>query len=214
MEQIDRVRERRDEFWRGVGQLGAQRGALGDADEPALWPAGSSAYLHVETPHSGVIATDGLSDPSGDADESAAPGLGIEIYVEGRELVEGPEGEGRWLAVALEEAAGALAGAGASLGEALASHDLLSLELSAGEAPADWVLDGRLGALVGVELPGRGQAFDVDGGRVRALALTPLRPSELAVVTAGGAAGRRRIAEALAEAGWYSYADSTRPPVA
>ncbi|MEN3122606.1 hypothetical protein [Janibacter sp. LM] len=214
MEQTDRIRERRDEFWRGVGQLGAQCGPLGDADEPALWPTGSSAYLHVVTAHSGVVATDGLSDPSGDEGESAAPGLGVEVYVEGRELVEGPEGEGRWLATALEEAAGAIAGAGTSLGEALACHDLLSLELSAGDAPADWVAEGRLGALVGVELPGRGQAFDVEGGRVRALALTPLRPSELAVVTAEGAAGRRRIAEALADAGWYSYADSTRPSVA
>ena len=49
---------------------------------------------------------------------------------------------------ALEEAAGAVAGAAASLAEALDAHDLLSVELSGEHAPADWVDDGRLGALI------------------------------------------------------------------
>ena len=94
---------------------------------------------------------------------------------------------------------------------ALRDHTLLSLEISAGEAPSDWADAGRLGVLVGVELPGRPQSI---GSDVRVLAITPLRPSELAVVTSEGPGGRRRIAEALAGQGWYSYADSTRPSVA
>ena len=48
-----------------------------------------------------------------------------------------------------------MAGAAASLAEALDAHDLLSVELSGEHAPADWVDDGRLGALIGVQLPGR-----------------------------------------------------------
>lgn len=211
MEQTDRTRERRAEFWRTVGQVGHQQAALGDADEPGLWPGGASAYLAVTTPHTGVVATDGLSDPAGD--DRDAPRPGIELYTEGRELIAGPTGEGRWLVTALEEAAGALVGAGASLTQALESHGVLSLELSGTDAPADWLAGGRMGALIGVELPGRAREFDVDGTPVRVLALTPLRPSELQVVTAEGAAGRRRIAEALAGQGWYTYADSTRPPV-
>ncbi|WP_434966994.1 hypothetical protein [Janibacter indicus] len=195
----------REDYWRTVGQVGAQRQPLGDTDESAQWPAGSSAYRHVTTPHSGIIATDGLSDAAGDS-------LGLEVYVEGRELVQDPDGEGRWLVSALEEAAGALAAAGAEqVDAALRDHTLLSLEISAGDAPADWVSEGRLGVLVGVELPGRPQSI---GSDVRVLALTPLRPSELAVVTGEGPAGRRRVAEAMAGQGWYSYADSTRPPVA
>lgn len=213
MEQTDAVRDRRDEFWRGVGQLGAQRAPLGDADDAGEWPGGSSAYLHVTTPHSGVVATDGLSDPSAAEGEGAAPGIGVELYVEGRELVDGLEGEGRWLVSALEEAAGAVVGARTSLSEALSSHGLVSLELSGADAPADWLAGGRLGVLVGVELPGRAQTFDVGDSHVRALALTPLRPSELAIVTAEGGPGRRRIAEALAAQGWYSYADTDRPAV-
>lgn len=206
MEQIERTRERRAEYWRGVGQVGSQLAALGNTDEAPLWPSGSSAYTVVTTPHTGVVATDGLGDPG-----SAA--AAVELYIEGRELMAGPTGEGRWLAAALEEAAGALAGAGASLDEALRSHDILSVELSGQGAPADWLTDGRLGALVGVELPGRPGDFDVDGARVRVLTLTPLRPEELEVVRTEGAVGRRRVADALAGQGWYSYADSTRPAV-
>ena len=143
MDQTDRSGERRADFWRAVGSVGAQHGALGDADEGGLWPTGASSYVLVTTPHTGIVSTDGLSAGSG--------GLGVELYVEGRELLSGPTGEGRWLTAALEEAAGAVAGAAASLAEALDAHDLLSVELSGEHAPADWVDDGRLGALIGVQ---------------------------------------------------------------
>lgn len=211
----DRCRERRDEFWRSVGQLGAHHDPLGEVDEPALWPAGSSAYVRVTTVHSGIVATDGLSDPTGPEAPGSAPalGLGLELYVESTELMAEDLGEARWLVSALEEAAGAVVGAAQSLGGALADHGLVSLELSGTDVPADWTADGRLGALVGVELPGRTPGFDVDGVAVSALTFVPLRPSELAVITAEGPEGRRRVAEALGSQGWYSYADTLRPAV-
>ena len=209
----DRCRERRDEFWRGVGRLGAYEDPVADVDEPGRWPTGMSAYARVTTVHSGIVATDGLSDPTADDVPGAVPGLGLEIYVESTELMEEDLGEARWLVTALEEAAGALAGATESVGGALADHDLLSLELSGAGVPADWLSGGRLGALLGVELPGRPTGFDLDGRAVRVLTFSPLRPSELAVVTAQGPGGRRRVAEALAGQGWYSYADTQRPAV-
>lgn len=209
----DRCRESRDEFWRGVGQLGAYQDPLGDVDEPALWPTGASAYVRVTTVHSGIVATDGLSDPTRQDVSGRTPGLGLEIYVESTELMEESYGEASWLVTALEEAAGAIVGAAGSLDEALADHGLLSLELSGAGAPADWVSGGRLGALLGVELPGRATGFDLEGSTVRALSFSPLRPSELAATTAEGLDGRRRVAQALAGQGWYSYADTERPPV-
>lgn len=215
-ELIDRVREHRDEFWRGVGELGTYQDALGDVDDPAAWPGGASAYVRVMTVHSGILATDGLSDPVSEATEAGQPGasgLGVELYLEGTQFMDEDAGEVHWLVNALEEAAGAVAGASSSLGPALAEHPLLSLELSGAGAPHDWVSGGRLGALIGVSLPGRGTGFDVERGTVRALTLTPLRPSELAVVIAEGAAGRRRVAEALTAQGWYSYVDTDRPAV-
>lgn len=209
----DRCRERRDEFWRGVGQLGAYPDPLGEVDEPALWPTGGSAYVRVMTIHSGIVATDGLSDPMSRDAPGRMPGLGLEIYLESTQLMEDDYGEARWLVTALEEAAGAIVGAADSLGNALAEHGLLSLELSGAGAPSDWVSGGVLGALLGVELPGRTSGFDVDGATVRALSFTPLRPSELVTITAEGPQGRRRVAQALAGQGWYSYADTERPAV-
>ena len=209
----DRYRQSRGEFWHAVGEPGAIRGPLGEADVPTLWPSGSSGYVRVSTVHSGIVATDGLSDPVISDQPGSGSSPGAEIYVESTELMEEDLGEARWLVTALEEAAGAIAGAAEGFSEALAEHGLLSLELSAGEAPEDWAAGGRLGALIGVELPGRTPGFELEGAQVRALTFTPLRPSELAVVTGEGPAGRRRVAEALAAQGWYSYADTLRPAV-
>lgn len=209
----DRCRENRAEFWRAVGEPGGAGGPVGDADEGARWPAGASGYVRVTTVHSGIVATDGLSDPAAEQEPGTAPGLGVELYVESTELVEQDLGEARWLVTALEEAAGAIAGAGESLPGALAEHGLLSLELSGADAPEGWAEDGRLGALVGVPLPGRAPGFDVEGASVPVLTFSPLRPSELAVIAAEGPEGRRRVADALAAQGWYSYADTQRPPV-
>lgn len=208
-EQNDHVRERRGAFWQGLGELNGPMGPQGTADQPSLWPSGRSAYRHVVTRHAGIVTTDGLSGP----DPAGAPGTGVELYVEGRELVDGTAADGAWLVAALEEAAGAIVGAAETLPAALAEHGLLSLELSGQSAPEGWSTDGRMGALLGVPLPGRPRELEVDGGVVHMLCLTPLRPSELAVIDAEGPAGRQRVADALAAAGWYSYAETVREPV-
>lgn len=206
----DRRRDQRDEFWRSIGHLGSHVDPVSDAGEGELWPAGRADYLRVATEYTGLVATDGLSDPR----EDAPVGRGIEIYVEGRELLaEEIPPEAGWLLGALEEVAGAVAGAGPSLRSALGQHDVLSLEVSGAGAPADWVSGGRLGVLLGVPLPGRRDGFETDTGRVAVLSVVPLRPSELAVVVGEGPAGRRRLVEALAAAGWHSYAETSRPAV-
>lgn len=209
----NRCRQLRDEFWRGVGEPGDTRGALGDGDEPSLWPDGSSAYRQVATAHAGVVTTDGLSNPGPLDASDGAPGLGLELYVESIQLTDDDPDAGRWLVAALEECAGAVAGAGSTVADALAEHEVLSLEVPGEGAPAEWVREGRLGVLVGIRLPGRSAGFDIDEASVRALSVTPLRPEELAVITDEGPAGRRRVVEALVASGWYSYADAERPTV-
>lgn len=186
---------------------------MGSADEPALWPSGTSAYVRVTTVHSGIVATDGLSDPVAQHEPGSLPGVGLELYVEGTELMDEDLGEARWLVTALEEAAGAVARAAESLPRALEDHGLLSLELSGADAPDEWTAGGSLGALLGVQLPGRTPGYEVDGVPVPVLAFSPLRPGELAAITAEGPEGRRRVADALAAQGWYSYADTQRPAV-
>lgn len=208
-----RYRQLRDEFWRGVGRAGDTSGPLGDVDEPSLWPDGASSYRRVTTAHAGIVATDGLSNPGTADDPGRAPGPGIELYVESVELTDRDADAGRWLVAALEECAGAVAGAAATVADALAEHELLSLEVTGADAPPEWVADGRLGVLLGIRLPGRSTGYDVDGVRVHVLSVTPLRPDELAVVADEGPQGRRRVAEALVSSGWYSYADTERPSV-
>lgn len=208
----DRNSDRRDEFWRSVGQLAGHREERSPFADGDAWPSGRAGFLRVDTPYTGILASDGLSDPT----DAAATGLGVEAYLEGRELhgeTGGDLGPAEWLVTALEEVAAALAGAGGSLAPALRDHGLLSAEVSGEGAPREWVSGGRLGVLLGVELPGRSTSFDVDGATVRALTVVPLRPSELAVVTSDGPAGRLRVAGALAESGWHSYAESDRPAV-
>lgn len=200
-----RLQELRDDYWRALGLLGSHVDPITDAGEESRWPGGDGDYLRVTTQHTGVVCTDGLSDPGGP---------GVEVYVEGRELLgEQVPPEGQWLLATLEEVAGAVAGAADSLRGALEAHGLLSLEVSGAQAPTDWISGGRLGVLVGVPLPGRPDGFDTEDARVPMLSVVPLRPSELAVVAAEGPSGRRRVAEALAAAGWYSYAESSRPAV-
>lgn len=212
-DQRDRCRQLRDEFWRDVGEPGDRRGPLDDVDEPSLWPDGTSSYRQVTTAHAGVVSTDGLSNPTAGDVPGDAPGLGLELYVESVELTDDDPGAGRWLVSALEECAGAIVGAAATVADALAEHELLSLEVSGAGAPPGWVSDGRLGVLLGIRLPGRSTGYDVDGVRVHALSVTPLRPDELAVIADEGPPGRRRVAEALVSSGWYSYADAERSSV-
>lgn len=208
----------REEFWRRVGTAGATRGSRGDADEPSRWPGGTATYRQVSTAHAHVVTTDGLSDPwlsepGAGSDAVSTRGLGVELYIESIQFDDDDPDAGGWLVAALEESVGALIGAAASLPAALTEHEVLSLEVPGEGAPSEWVADGRLGVLLGVRLPGRPAGFDADGRTVRVLAVTPLRPEELAVVAAQGTAGRARLAAALADSGWYSYADDERPAV-
>lgn len=206
----DRSHDLRDDYWRAVGQLGSHLDPVSDASEPVLWPGGSPEYLQVLTEHTGIISTDGLSDP---AEQGSATGHGVELYIEGRELRDISDAAAGWLRAALEEAAGAVAGAGESLAQARQQHGVVSIEVSGGGAPQDWVSGGRLGLLVGVPLPGRPDRATLDGGEVEMLTVVPLRPSELAVITSEGPSGRARVIEALAGAGWHSYAEAARPAV-
>uniref|UniRef100_UPI001330558B hypothetical protein n=1 Tax=Raoultella terrigena TaxID=577 RepID=UPI001330558B len=129
------------------------------------------------------------------------------------ELTETDPEAGRWLVAALEECAGAVAGAAASVTAALVEHELLSLEVSGVDAPSDWVSDGRLGVILGIRLPGRSTGHYVEGVRVDVLSVTPLRQDELALIADEGPQGRQRVAEALVSSGWYSYADAERHSV-
>lgn len=209
----DRRRELREEFWRGVGVPGHTRGPLDDTDEPSLWPGGVPSYRHVASAHAAIVATDGLSDPGSRDVPGEASGPGLELYIESIELTGDDTGAGRWLVAALEETAEAIAGAAPTVADALAGHELLSLEVSGQGAPSEWAPEGRLGVLLGVRLPGRGTGYEVDGERIHVLSVTPLRPEELDVITHEGPTGRRRVAEALVASGWYSYADAERPAV-
>ncbi len=198
---LQQNRTERAAYWRGVGQLETVPTIRPARGGDPTWPGGSPTFLTVVTPYAGVYASDGLSDAAG-----------VEVYVEGRELVPGSSEGGDWLRDLLEELASSLAGAGDVRAE-IVEHGLLSVDLEVPSAPEDWRSDGHVSALLGIHLPGRELAAAVGGGFVPVLTVSPLRPSERAVIEAEGGAGRRRVADALAASGWHSYAETARPAV-
>ena len=135
----DRSRDLRDDLWRSVGELGSHLDPVGE-DTSALWPGGSAEYLQVRTEHTGIVTTDGLSDPGQDR----PTGLGVELYVEGRELAEAPlPVEARWLQGALEEAVEAVEEIRALAGQAVEPVAATSRLRAPGDAPAPLVIDRR-----------------------------------------------------------------------
>ncbi len=199
----------REDYWRTVGEVEAQRVTREPLDGDPSWPAGPPTFVRVRTAHAGILASDGLSAA---ADAQRPTGLGLEVYLEGRELAGELPAEAQWLGAVLEEVATAVAGAGASAREALDAHELLTIAVGANGAPADWAPDHRVVVLLGVEMPGRERGFSAGGPEVRMVTVTPLRPTEAATALTG-ADGRSQVAAALAGSGWHSYAETARPAV-
>ena len=202
---VERAAGARDRYWASIG-----------ASDPDLityfvnpqfqgapaWPATRQAYRVVRSAESLIIASDGLSDPF---DDGPAGGFGLEVFIETPDLV-GASFEAlrdSWAFPLIEIFAQNVANLG-GISDHLQRHGIISMELPAPSAVARaWRTDrDTVGVLINLAVPGRELRVSEPAlGTVQIVPLTMITPAETQFIIAGGADGRRELAERLAVAG-------------
>ncbi len=210
---------RLDRFWAGVGAV--EPDVLSYIINPQFqgapaWPNMRQAYRVVRRDGSLILASDGLSDPFVGTNMSDCSGFDVEVLVELPGLQEMTMDEIRrsWAFALIEMVAQNVADWG-GIGTQLARHGVVSSEMPLkDEFPADWVTeDGMVGVLFGQPVTGWVTALAMPFGPVQMVAVTLLRPAELAFVAAGGAETRQALSARLVDAGVGHLSDIGRDSV-
>lgn len=197
----------RRQYWTQFGAVDGD--VIGYLLSPELrgypaWPTTRQAYLVVRTPDTVILASDGMSDLFVDTDRQEA-GFGSEVFIE-TDAVQGIGIEAireSWQFQLIENFAQNVADLG-GFGPQLERYGILSMELPApANTPARWTTpNGMVGALVNVQVPGRGAGCSLGAGlSITMVPLTLILPDELDFIIAGGAAARRELATRLIERG-------------
>ncbi|MEM7471208.1 MAG: hypothetical protein AAF340_07640 [Pseudomonadota bacterium] len=202
--------------------------ALGESDEELLsypispelrgmpaWPTQLQAFRVVRTPHSVIIASEGLSDAFGPFDtRTGVNGFGLEFYIEvvGWQSMIPVNLHKTWAFRAVEHAA-RLAAHAENLVDLL-ENEVLSMDLPQNCVPKGWVVPGMAepaGALLGVpQPPGRGFIKDMPLSKVKVIPITPIFPEELESCVLEGPGERRALANDLLTTGAGHRADMDR----
>jgi hypothetical protein len=219
---VDEAVAARQAVWARLGDVDAD--VLGPAIDPAFlggpeWPAARQAFLRVRRPGSVVLASDGLSDPHMEPElvEPGLSGFGVEVFLETTDPAVAGEGigsvVGTWAFHLLYEMAQNVAYMG-DVAERLERLGIVSMELQDFSIGEGWdTADGSVGVLLGVPADGLPASVDTGEGTAQLVAVTLLRPAELAHVSTGRAESRAEVAERLAAAGVHHRCDLGRPPV-
>lgn len=177
--------------WEGVGDVRAVHPRL--SAQPSWRRQG---YLIVRCADGiDVVTTEGL----GNAEGAAALGPGAEVYVAGRAFGESDDDITRdWRFTLVAAVARRIGASGMHLPAELEQYGALSMTVAA-EAPEAWRgLDGSVGVLIGVGLPGFPDTVVTRDGEIRVVGIAPLRPEELQRILDGGSEARADIAGRLA----------------
>ncbi|MEX2043388.1 MAG: hypothetical protein WD926_00660 [Patescibacteria group bacterium] len=207
---------RRDDFWRGVGEVDPNYFA--PAINPTLaggpeWPNLRQAYRKIQLPNGNtVIATDGLSDPFSATHplKTEGSGFGLEFYVETDEDFENPFRS--WMFDALNIVAEQAAHRG-DFRELIDEITYISMQQSGVRTPVGYKYpEGQSGALVGIEsktIPGQ-TALPL--GDVIFASVTVLYPAELDFAAQGDEA-RAKLAARFADQCGGPLSSTMRRPV-
>lgn len=215
----DRSAEARGRFWSALGP--ASDRILSSAPAGSLWPGGHEAYRLVHRGSAILLATDGLSDPV--AEEAAANGFGIELFVEG-------PGEGApaqvagdgWMLEVLRRVAAIVAEEQGIL-RPLERHGPIPLELTnvsssaaiAARLPAHFLAaDDVLGVMIGG--PDPDFATSIEGmplSPVRVVPVVLLTAAELGEIRAGDSDTRDAVLARLAASGAGHCSDLQRDSI-
>lgn len=219
-EAFDQTCQKRDEFWRRIGEL--DDAVIAPAVNPALaggpaWPSLRQAYKVVHIPDGTILASDGLSDPYGNMDEipenGKYQGLGLEFYLQTYDRLT-PSAPRNWQTAILVNVAQFAAQEGALVKEFDDTNKYFSVSLRNPGLPKQFVhSEGYVGALLGLESKIVPRELDLPIQRIKLISVKLLTASELAYVMEHEEAGRNHVAELLLQQESGAYSTLTRDSV-
>ena len=174
------------------------------------WPT-RPAWRPIRKGASTVLASDGLSDPF--ADESLPnTGFGVEILVETADSL-GENLQASWLFHLMYQVSANAASHGGFRG-ILEKHGVVSMEIGSAEGLEAFENEaGRLGVLLGLDMPNQACEFAVPGGTTRVITAKLLTRAELEYVVGLDAVGRRALQEKFTSSGSWHTSSLDRPSV-
>ncbi|PVX30808.1 suppressor of fused domain protein [Sphingomonas pokkalii] len=215
----DRSAQARARFWERLGPTSDR--ILSSAPAGSQWPGGHEAYRLIHRGSAILLATDGLSDPIGDA--ANANGFEVELFIEG--IGEGstaPVAGDGWMLEVLRRVAAIVAEEQGILGP-LDRHGPIPLELTnvsasaaiAARMPAHFLTaDDVLGVLIGGPEPDFATRIeDMPLSAVRVVPVVLLTAAELGEIRAGDSETRDAVAGRLAAAGAGHCCDLQRESI-
>lgn len=192
--------------WEGIGEVRTVQPRL--SAQPS-WRRQGYLFVHGAGGID-VVSTNGL----GNAEGAAALGPGAEVYLAGNGFGESDDDIARdWRFTLVAAVARRIGASGMHLPAELEQYGALSMTVQA-DAPEGWSgLDGSVGVLIGVGLPGLPDTVVTRAGEIRLVGIAPLRPEELQRILDGGREARADLAARLASLPPARLVDADRPAV-
>jgi Suppressor of fused protein (SUFU) len=180
-----------------------------------VWPALRQAFQKIDTAHSVILASDGLSDPFDDMEE-ANQGFEIEFFIESDD----PELRtsisdlaSTWQFEILYQMSQNAANHG-GVKDLLDQYGVLSMELYDISVPEPFLNEeGRVGILIGVDAPHLPRKISLPCAEVRLASIKLLTAKELDFILEHGAEGRRKLVELFQEQGSHHLSSLDRSSV-
>ena len=169
------------------------------------WPDLRQAWRTYRKDGRTIVVSDGLCDPfpkDEDEDGYEEQGLGIEVYAETSDPIEG-EIQASWLFSLVHNASQQAASTGAFY-NMLKQRDAFSMELYLSEEQGFKLnKEGRVGVLIGVKNPNIDEFFEMPKGKARLVSIKLLSHDELKIAIEEGDHGREKLLSKFKENGTY-----------
>jgi len=204
-------------FWAGIGKVDAD--VIGHLINPAFmggprWPSMRQAFITVRMGTSTIVASDGLSDPFDEPEDTEAEsynGFGLEFYVETSGNLDPVIGSWQFDVVWQMSQNAAQAG---NMQPLLKQYKYLTTELYDVKAPKEFHNDdGRIGVLLGLQSKTVSSNVALSLETIDIVNVKLLTLKELQYVVKFGKEGRDKLAELLMAQANPTYSDLGRKSV-
>ena len=184
---VDKIAAAQIAYWREAGRVEPElMGYLmgGVLSGRLVWPGGRDAFQIVRRSYSVIISTAGLSYPDYADETGAAPGLGMEVFVDAPGYEDSDmRGLGGCPAFPLLEQAAMQIVEWGGVADLLIEDGAATSVFPFDPAyPDEWrTEEGGLGVLIGAPAPDLGSSAKGSSGQILMVPVLPLHPSEIAV---------------------------------